>query len=92
MKVLYANIAKIYTNYFGHMTMMVAMPINNKKNPLKSSFPEPEGSDLGTCYITFDLSSIPGMLKYIIFHNIYLLRHSYSFFLFYFTISFFIHF
>ena len=78
MKSPYDKIAKIYTNNFGHMTEMIAMPINNNnKKPSKSSFPEPEGGDLGTWYITFDMSSIPSMLKDIIFHNINLLHHSY---------------
>ena len=33
---------KVYINGQGHMTKMAAMAINRKK-PLKSSFPEPEG-------------------------------------------------
>ena len=43
MKTPYNKLAKIYTNWFGHMTKMADMLIYGK-NPLKkSSSPEPEG-------------------------------------------------
>ena len=38
----FANLDKIYTPYFGHMTKTTAMAIY-VKNPLKSSSPEPVG-------------------------------------------------
>ena len=41
IKTPYDKLAKISTNYFGHMTKMGDTPIYGK-NPLKSS-PEPEG-------------------------------------------------
>ena len=37
VKTPYAKLAKIFTNYFGHMTKMAAMPIYGK-NPIKIFF------------------------------------------------------
>ena len=41
-KTPYNKSAKIYTDSFGHLSKMADMPIYGK-NPLKSSYPEPEG-------------------------------------------------
>ena len=42
MKTPYNKLAKIYANWFGHMTKMADMPIYGK-NPVKPFSPEPEG-------------------------------------------------
>ena len=38
----YDKLAKFFTNYYGHMTKIANIPIYGK-NPLNSSFQEPEG-------------------------------------------------
>ena len=48
VKTSYDNLAKLYTNCFGHMTKMATILVN-EKNPLKSSSPEPE--DLRAWYV-----------------------------------------
>ena len=54
---------KIYANGYGHMTMMVAMPIYCKI-PLKLSSPGPEGAyALGILYVTLGTWGLPSCLN-----------------------------
>ena len=56
------KLAKIYTKNLGHMTKMTATPIYGKK-PLKSSFPEPEASDLETLNVALGMWGLPSLFK-----------------------------
>ena len=63
MKTPYNKLAKIYANWFGHMTKKADMPIYGK-NPFKNLlFQNQKADDLGTWYVTFGMWGLPSLFK-----------------------------
>ena len=59
MKISYNKLAKIYANWFGHMTKMADMPIYGKNLLLQNQ----KADDLGTWYVTFGMWGLPSLFK-----------------------------
>ena len=61
MKSPYNKLAKIYANWFGHMTKMADMPIYGKKPFKNVLLQNQKADDLGTWYVTFGMWGLPSL-------------------------------
>ena len=62
MKTPYNKLAKMYANYFGHMTKMADMTIYGK--PFENLLLQNQkADDIGTWYVTFGMWGLPNLFK-----------------------------
>ena len=61
---IYNELARIFTNCFGHMTKMAATPIYGKKPFKNLLLPHQTADDLGTWYVAMGMLGLPSLLKW----------------------------